>query len=310
MNQNIFYQKLSILLSNNIEFSKALTLLSPQYPRQVALLQEALQTNTFNKVDPIFIHLAQKHTEALHQWLSIKNMIDIKFHKLSFLYFYPAIVLSIISLLFFLINLYVLPNFKAIYQSFDAELPWLTSKVIELSDFTNYYGLVILFIAIMFIILLRQSFIQPWIPILNIVFKQKIALYFTKTMALLYQQGFSSDQALQFIKDSFKNQGNIFASQKIQHLKNKLEKGENFYQAMQNTQLFPPMALALIETSEYINNKAIIWKKLAEYYDLQTQNLHNIEYIIEVIMLLILGVIVGSLVIAVYLPIFSLGSLI
>ncbi|WP_392565654.1 protein transport protein HofC [Utexia brackfieldae] len=230
---------------------------------------------------------------------------------------YPCF-LSIMTLLISIIMLtFVIPQFVQIYASFDAELPYFTRLIIQMSTQLSKYGILLLF-CITFIILIIRFVIYPKyrlilqikqlkIPILgDLLRKYYLALLF-HNLCLTQKSGIPLLEGLNSVIDVINYQA---YQVNLREVKTRIEQGLPLSQAMDNPLFYPKICqqfIAVGETSGTLDN---MLEKLATYYQIQIEEMtENLTEKVEPMMMMIIGIIVGGLVIAIYLPIFQLGNI-
>ncbi|MBA3537824.1 MAG: type II secretion system F family protein [Tatlockia sp.] len=233
---------------------------------------------------------------------------------------YPFLVLLISSFVTVAILIFVVPQFESLFTGFGAELPALTQVIINVSILLKNYWLEILVILSALIggfIKARQRL--SWLnyasdkiilrlPIIGPLFSKTIIARFARTLAIGFEAGLPLVEALGAVAGVT---GNKVFTQATERIKIELFNGQPLQLAMQNTQLFPTMAVQLVAIGEESGTLELMLQKIADFYEEEVNTRLDISInLLEPIIMAILGLIIGTLVIAMYLPIFKLGSVV
>ncbi len=215
--------------------------------------------------------------------------------------------------------IFVVPKFQEMFKSFGAELPWFTRMVVHLSDFmVSYWWLVLIFIVggIWGLkVAIRKSekvryLMDSWslkIFIIGPILRKGIIARYTRTMSTTIEAGMPINEAM----DSMKNvMGNIIYANAVEKIREDVVSGHQFSTSMAATNLFPNMVVQMISVGEASGSLAEMLTKVADYYEEEVNNIvDGLSALLEPLIMVLLGVIIGGLVIAMYLPIFKMGSL-
>lgn len=231
---------------------------------------------------------------------------------------YPSLVLILTCLITTALLLFVVPQFASLFASFGAELPLLTRLIIRLSHFIANYWLFFLsvFLASIYGILfcknrltrlaLALDDILLKLPVLGTVFQKSILARFSRTLAITFSAGLPLVEALKLVETVT---GNLVYAQATTQIREELSKGQQMQIALKNTCLFPDMVIQLVAIGEESGELEFMLTKIADFYEEEvncvTDTLTNL---LEPIIITFLGVMIGSVVLAMYLPIFKLGS--
>jgi type IV pilus assembly protein PilC len=232
---------------------------------------------------------------------------------------YPAVVVSAAVIVTAILLIFVIPTFKELFADFGAALPTPTRWVIAISEFAVDKGHYIaggLFLAIW---LLRRfmktergkQVIHPLLlktPIFGEFIRKVAVSRFTRTMGTMLSSGVPILEALHICG---KTSGNKVVEQEINQVRISISEGKTISQPLMNSTIFPPMVVQMIHVGESTGALDAMLQKIADFYDDEVNNAVNgMKQLIEPLMILVLGTLVGGLVIAMYLPIFKLGSVI
>lgn len=231
---------------------------------------------------------------------------------------YPMIVCVIALLVSLLMLTLVLPEFARIYDSFDAPLPWFTLTLMAFSDWLIAKGpWCVAAIIIAVVIYMKRCHPQPhWqfreqtlllaVPLISRLICGGCLTQIFQTLAMTQQAGLNLITGLQAAALSINNRCFQQAINEIQH---QVTQGIPLHQALAKQRLFPPLCQQLIRIGEESGALDTLLARLAHWNEQQTYQLaEGLAQTLEPIMMLIVGGLVGGLVIAMYLPIFQLGS--
>ncbi|EPM3760412.1 type II secretion system F family protein [Vibrio cholerae] len=231
---------------------------------------------------------------------------------------YPSMVVLVALGVSYLMLTMVIPEFESMFKGFGAELPWFTQQVLKLSHWVQAYSLWA-FIAIAaaifglkalrknsFQIRLKTSRLGLKFPIIgNVLAKASIAK-FSRTLATSFAAGIP---ILASLKTTAKTSGNVHFETAINEVYRDTAAGMPMYIAMRNTEAFPEMVLQMVMIGEESGQLDDMLNKVATIYEFEVDNtVDNLGKILEPLIIVFLGTVVGGLVVAMYLPIFNLMS--
>ncbi len=231
---------------------------------------------------------------------------------------YPSMVVLVALGVSYLMLTMVIPEFESMFKGFGAELPWFTQQVLKLSHWVQAYSLWA-FIAIAaaifglkalrknsFQIRLKTSRLGLKFPIIgNVLAKASIAK-FSRTLATSFAAGIP---ILASLKTTAKTSGNVHFETAINEVYRDTAAGMPMYIAMRNTEAFPEMVLQMVMIGEESGQLDDMLNKVATIYEFEVDNtVDNSGKILEPLIIVFLGTVVGGLVVAMYLPIFNLMS--
>ncbi|EEY44849.1 type II secretion system F family protein [Vibrio mimicus] len=231
---------------------------------------------------------------------------------------YPSMVVLVALGVSYLMLTMVIPEFESMFKGFGAELPWFTQQVLKLSHWVQAYSLWA-FAAIgaaifglkalrknSFQIRLKTSRLGLRFPIIgNVLAKASIAK-FSRTLATSFAAGIP---ILASLKTTAKTSGNVHFETAINEVYRDTAAGMPMYIAMRNTEAFPEMVLQMVMIGEESGQLDDMLNKVATIYEFEVDNtVDNLGKILEPLIIVFLGTVVGGLVVAMYLPIFNLMS--
>lgn len=286
--------------------------------------------NAFRKYplyfDPLFCNLVGAGEQAgiLEELLTRlalykEKTIAIK-AKIKSALMYPVSILGIAFIVTAVIMIWVVPAFKSVFESFGADLPTPTLVVMGISDFfVTWWYLIFggLFGALYF-------FFQSWrrsvkmqqtmdrlllkAPIFGTVVRKATIARWTRTLATMFAAGVPLVEALDSVGGAAGNAVYLDATRKIQ---TEVSSGTSLTVAMQNANVFPTMVTQMVAIGEESGALDSMLGKVADFFEDEVDEaVAGLSSLMEPIIMVILGVIIGGLVIAMYLPIFKLGSVV
>ena len=238
--------------------------------------------------------------------------------KIKSALFYPAAIMVVAFVITAVIMIFVIPVFADLFKSFGADLPAPTLAVMAMSSFFLSYWWAIFGIAIggtwfFFYSWKRSKKMQATIDRLslkapvfgNLLEKSAIARW-SRTLATMFAAGVPLVEALDSVAGSAGNHVYFLATKRIQ---GEVSTGTNLTSAMSNTGLFPNMVIQMVQIGEESGQLDSMLSKVADYYDREVDDIvDRMSALLEPIIMVILGVLIGGLVIAMYLPIFKMGQ--
>ncbi|WP_031599741.1 type II secretion system F family protein, partial [Pseudomonas amygdali] len=214
----------------------------------------------------------------------------------------------------------VVPQFQSIFSSFGAELPAFTLMVIGLSDIVQKWWLAIVFAFFSGIFALKRVYKKSQkfrdgldrlllkVPIIGpLIFKSSVARY-ARTLSTTFAAGVPLVEALDSVAGAT---GNVVFKNAVQKVKQDVSTGMQLNFSMRSTGVFPTLAIQMTAIGEESGALDTMLDKVATYYEDEVDNMvDNLTSLMEPMIMAVLGVIVGGLVIAMYLPIFKLGNVV
>ena len=233
---------------------------------------------------------------------------------------YPLAILGVAVIVTTVIMIWVIPAFKDVFASFGAELPLPTKIVIWLSDmFVHYWYWVAAVLVISSILFIRAWKRSPAmqintdklllkLPLFGAVIRKAIIARWTRTLSTMFAAGVPLVESLDSVGGASGNAVYIEATRKISAA---VSSGSSLVSAMQTTKAFPAMVTQMVAIGEESGALDQMLTKVAEFHEEEVDNaVASLSSLMEPIIMVILGVVIGGLVIAMYLPIFQLGSVV
>jgi type IV pilus assembly protein PilC len=234
---------------------------------------------------------------------------------------YPSAVLAIAGLVLMLILVFVVPAFQNIFASFGAELPWLTQVVISLSEAIQRYGLWLLALTGLAVWWLKRQVQQRilWrrhvhrmllrLPIAGPLTRHACTARWTRTLATLFSAGVPLTEALDAVQGVT---GHVLFQEATQTIQAQLIQGQALSLALEGSEgLFPPMVVQMCAIGEESGALDHMLEKTAEHYEREVDStVARLSTLLEPFIMVVLGLLIGGLVMALYLPIFQLGQVV
>lgn len=239
-------------------------------------------------------------------------------NKIKSALIYPGVVMAVAGMVTALLLIVVVPQFQKLFENFGAQLPVYTQIVIKLSNHLKTYGGWI--ISVVFVLFLahrccrsrsqRYAFkidsLLIKIPWLGTLIIKTIVARFTRTWATTTTAGVALPEALHIIAGSC---GNLAYTRAILQTREQILRGIAIHTAISNTRLFPVRVTQMLAIAEESGELATMLNHIADFYEQAVDNsAEQLQKILEPLLMVILGIVIGGLIAAMYLPIFKLGN--
>ncbi|MGN6736385.1 type II secretion system F family protein [Neisseria sp. P0022.S007] len=233
---------------------------------------------------------------------------------------YPIAIIVVAIALIFIMMMFVLPAFKEVYANMGAELPGLTQLVMNLSDLFVDYGwiMIILLIASAFGLYKlheksptfqkRIDALILRLPIFGTIVRKATIARWARTTSTLFAAGVPLVEVLDSVAGA---SGNILYEEATQDIRAKVTQGLSLTSSMQSTDMFPNMVIQMAAIGEESGSLDDMLNKAAEFYEDEVDNsVSRLSALMEPIIMVVLGSLIGILLIAMYLPLFNLGNVV
>ena len=232
---------------------------------------------------------------------------------------YPVICIAISLLILAIILIFVIPVFEEMFTSFGSELPVPTQIVIAMSDFAkSNIVFVILGMAVVAYIFkkiystekgrLRIDQLLLQAPVVGILIRKVAVAKFTRTLSTMLQSGVPILEALNVVA---KTAGNKVIERAVFRVSDAIAEGRPIAEPLTESGVFPNMVVQMINVGESVGALDTMLEKIADFYDEEVdQAVGNLTAMIEPFMMVFLGGMIGGLVVAMYLPIFKIASVV
>jgi type IV pilus assembly protein PilC len=230
---------------------------------------------------------------------------------------YPTTIVGIALVVISVILVFVIPAFEAMFKDFGGSLPMPTQVVVAISNFIQDYILVILGAGFGFVFLFKKIYatkpgrakIDDWslhLPVFGTLIRKVAVAKFTRTLGTMISSGVPILDGLEIVA---KTAGNKTVEKAIYHVKQSISEGKTIAEPLTKSGVFPPMVCQMIAVGEQAGALDTMLNKIADFYDDEVDEaVTNLTAMMEPLLMLFLGVTVGGLVIAMYLPIFKLAG--
>src|SRR5690606_4968664 len=276
--------------------------------------------------DDLYINLVNAGEQAgaletlLDKVATYKEKTEALKKKIKKALFYPAAVVVVAIVVTAILLIFVIPQFEELFQGFGADLPAFTRMVIDLSNFVQAKGWLILVavVAAVFGFLYAkkryrsvQHFIDRTVlhlPVIGPILQKSAIARFARTLATTFAAGVPLVEALDSVAGAT---GNIVYETGVRKMRDEVATGQRLQRAMENTDLFPNMVNQMIAVGEESGSLDDMAAKVADFYEEEVDNaVDSMSSLLEPLIMAILGVLVGGLVVAMYLPIFKMGQVV
>ena len=308
---NARFSRLMLDLKNKVETGSSLSQAfrdNPKYfdPLYCNLVQAG---ETSGMLDAILDRLAMYQEKILAIKSKIKSAL-----------FYPITVIVVAFVVVVVIMTFVIPSFKSVFASFGANLPWLTLQVIGISDFFVAYWWAMLIIVVCTFVGLRIAIrrsehlrymihrLQLKLPVIGSILEKATIARWTRTLQTMFAAGVPLVESLDAVGGASGNLVYVAATKRIQ---TEVSTGTSLTNSMAATNLFPTMVLQMCQIGEESGSLDNMLGKVADFYEREVDDaVAALSSLLEPVIIVFLGIVVGGLVVAMYLPIFKLGAVI
>jgi type IV pilus assembly protein PilC len=276
--------------------------------------------------DDLFVNLVQAGEQAgaleslLDKVATYKEKTEALKKKVKKALFYPAAVLVVAVVVTIILLIFVIPQFESLFKGFGADLPAFTQMVIDLSRFIQAQGVFIAMVLAGAIYAfayfhkrsrkMRQTLDRLMLkfPIIGPILNKSAIARYARTLSTMFAAGVPLVEALDSVAGAT---GNIVYEDAVMKMRDEVATGQRLQRAMENTGLFPNMVIQMIAVGEESGSLDEMSGKVATFYEAEVDNaVDSMSSLLEPLIMAILGVLVGGLVIAMYLPIFKLGAVV
>jgi type IV pilus assembly protein PilC len=249
---------------------------------------------------------------------SYKENIEALKGKIKKALFYPATVVAVAILVSAVLLIFVVPQFQNVFKSFGADLPAFTKMIIAASDFMiSYWWLAFLVVGgtISGLIFFKkrslafQHFLDRMIlklPVIGQIMHNSAIARFARTLAVTFQAGVPLVEALDIVSGAT---GNTVYEQAVKRIRDDVSVGYQVNVAMRQVNLFPHMVIQMAAIGEEAGALDSMLYKVAEFYEQEVNNaVDALSSLLEPLIMIFIGGIVGAMVVGMYLPIFKLAA--
>jgi type IV pilus assembly protein PilC len=331
----LFTRQFSVMLDAGLPLVQCLEILGDQQDHKIfkaiinavrsdvesgSALHEAMKRHP-NAFDNLYVNMiaageAGGILDIILQRLStyIEKAVKLK-NQVKSAMIYPVAVLAIAGMVVYVILWKVIPTFKMLFAGLGARLPYLTRVIVTASEFVGSYGPWCIAFLILMVVAIREwhktyrgrrilDKILLNLPILGTLFLKISVARFCRTLATLTSSGVPILDGLEI---TARTAGNAIVEDAIMQVRKSVEEGKTISQPLLETKVFPPMVCQMVSVGEQTGALDQMLSKIADFYEDEVDTaVAGLTKLIEPIMIVILGVIIGTIVTAMYLPMFAL----
>jgi type IV pilus assembly protein PilC len=279
-----------------------------------------------DQFDELFCNLVHSGEQAgvleslLHKIAEYKEKTESIKAKIKKALTYPIAVMVVAFIVTCVLLIFVVPQFEELFHGFGAELPAFTQIVINMSRFMKQYWWMVLGIIIIigFVLgnLKRKSKafnhaldrMVLGIPVVGVIIRKAAIARFARTLSTMSSAGVPLVEALQSVSGAT---GNIVYGDSVLVMRDEVATGHQLQLTMRQAGIFPNMVVQMVAIGEESGSLDSMLSKVADFYEEEVDNaVDSLSSLLEPLIMSVLGIIVGGLIIAMYLPIFKLGSVV
>ena len=335
----IFYRQFATMINAGLTIVKCLDILAEQVENKllVKVLKEVKENiesgstlaEAFSKHPKVFSNLYISMIKAgeiggvLDEVLSrIADLIEKEYalrQKVKSAMTYPLFVLSAAVLMAIFLLTFILPQFATVFQSFGAKLPALTMGLITLTRLFNRFWYVLLIVIVALVFALSAYTKTPAgkmnfdkfklkAPIFGVILRKTAIVRFTQTLSTLIKSGVPILEALQVSSESI---GNAVVALAVTDAKARIKEGQSISIPLADSGVFPPMVTQMILVGEESGELENMLINIATFYNQEVERaVERLTSVIEPLMMAFISLIIGTMIIAMYLPIFGMMNLV
>jgi len=276
--------------------------------------------------DDLFVNLVAAGEQAgaletlLDKIATYKEKTEAIKKKIKKALFYPAAVVVVAIVVTAILMIFVIPEFESLFQGFGADLPAFTRMVIDISNFVRTSGWLIVIVmvgSVLGFIHAKKRYrsvhhfidrVSLKLPVIGVILNKSAIARYARTLATTFAAGVPLVEALESVSGAC---GNIVYEEAVLKMRDEVATGQRLQRSMDNTNLFPNMVVQMIAVGEESGSLDEMSSKVADFYEEEVDNaVDSMSSLLEPLIMSILGVLVGGLVIAMYLPIFKMGQVV
>jgi len=233
---------------------------------------------------------------------------------------YPIVVMSVAVLVVIFLMVKVVPTFRDVFTSFGAKLPWPTQLIINVSEFLQSKKAILLLASgVVFWIILTiyrktKTGAYNWdkfilkLPVFGVLARKAAVAKFARTLGTLIKSGVPIMDALETVA---KTAGNLVVERAVNNARDSVREGKTLTQPLKESKVFPPMVTQMINVGEETGALDAMLSKVADFYEAEVDAaVEGLTSIIEPILIVFLGVTIGFIVVAMFMPMFELGNIV
>ena len=232
--------------------------------------------------------------------------------------FYPAMVLCVALLVSLILLIFVVPVFQGVFKDAGVQLPAFTQMIVSASDFVQSYWLPVLIVLVGGIVALVAAYkrsekaahfvdrMSLQIPIIGNILRQSAIARFARTLGVTFHAGVPLVEALDAVAGAT---GSVVYGQAVQRIRDDVAVGHQLQLSMRQTGVFPNMVVQMVAIGEESGALDSMLFKVAEFYEEEVSNaVDTLSTLLEPLIMVVIGILVGGMVVGLYLPIFKLAG--
>ena len=233
---------------------------------------------------------------------------------------YPIVVMSVAVMVVIFLMVKVVPTFRDVFSSFGAKLPWPTQVVIDISEFLSSKKAFLLLIFAVGVYIAVTVYRKTktgaynWdkmilkLPVFGVLARKASVAKFARTLGTLVKSGVPIMDALETVA---KTSGNLVIERAVLNARDSVREGKTLTQPLKESKVFPPMVTQMINVGEETGALDTMLSKIADFYEDEVDAaVEGLTSIIEPILIVFLGVTIGFIVVAMFMPMFELGNIV
>ncbi len=305
-----YFQSVVIAVRDDIQLGSSLSAAFAKHPKAFDTL--FVNMVKVGETGGVLSSILDRISSYLEKTLKLKR-------KVKSALIYPSVVIFMAVVITVILLVKVVPTFASIYDSFDSELPAMTQMLINVSDLLKHNLLYLLGGLVLFGILVTRGYhtdrgreiidrVSLRVPIFGPLIRKVAISRFSRTLATLLQTGVPILESLDIVG---RTSGNRVVENVIVNVKNNVREGESIATPLVKSGVFPPMVTRMISIGEKSGQLEKMLGKIADFYDDQVDAaVAGLTSIIEPLIIGFLGIVVGFIVIALFLPIINITQII
>lgn len=308
-NEHAGMQDLVIALKMDIEGGSSLGQALKKHPREF---------------DELFCNLVKAGEQAgilenlLNKIAAYKEKSELLKSKIKKAMYYPIGVLSVAFIITIILLVYVVPQFETLFSSFGADLPAFTKLVVTMSEFVQDTWMMIFGIVGLALFLFfrarrhSEKFNYFWdglvlkMPVIGTIMRKAAVARFARTLGTMFAAGVPLVEAMESVAGAT---GNKVYNDAVLKMRDDISTGQQLQTAMMQSKLFPNMTVQMVAIGEESGSLDAMLSKVADFYEQEVDDaVDSMSTLMEPVIMVVLGVLIGGLVLAMYLPIFQMGK--
>src|SRR3989338_8510638 len=335
----LFSRQFATMIDSGIPLVQALEILTdqiehPRFKKIIGEIKKDVSTgSTFHEAlakhpqafSPLFVNMAKAGESSgalddiMERLASYLEKTDSLVRKVRSALIYPIVVSVMAVLITLVLMLKVVPVFKSIFADFGGKLPLPTTILLATSDFLIQYFFIwsgLLAVGIFLLVRFFRTEIGATLldnykltmPIFGTIFRKVAVSKFSRTLATLVKSGVPILSALEIVS---KTAGNRVIEKAVNNVRVSIREGESISEPLMKSKVFQPLVVRMISVGEKTGELEKMLSKIADFYDDQVDaTVSGITSLIEPLVISFLGIIIGTIVICMFLPIFKLSTLV